>query len=275
MDYARITRHVKTTHKHDISWDNYAVNFRDSLPMHNLCVVCNNNVVYKYQTCSPSCKSILLSQKSNKFHKENPDIWVGRKQSEETKKKRSNSMKGKPSWNKGLTKDSDERVVKQTENANKNRKPRKNYKHSIKTKTKISKATQGRTPWNLGVTHTPETIKKIVTHRKNNKLEEKVASILLENNIDFTHQYFLNRSGQIKSFDFFIKSKNLLLEIDGDYWHGGPGCDKHFFKLDEVKQNDRVKDEMAIDNGFDIVRIWESEINKNQNIILERIGKTN
>ena len=32
---------------------------------------------------------------------------------------------------------------------------------------------------------------------------------------------------------------------------------------------------MAIDNGFDIVRIWESEINKNQNIILERIGKTN
>ena len=273
MDYARITRHVKTTHKQDISWDEYLVNFTDTLPLHNFCIVCNDKVVYKYQTCSSECKSVLLSKRANDFHLENPGVWVGKVMSKEHAESIGKSNKGKTSWNKGLTKESDKRVAKQTDNANKNRKPRENYRHSQQTIKKISEATQGRVPWNVGITHTPETIKKIVTHRSNNKLEELVASLLEVNNIDYKHQFFLSRGGSNKSFDFYIKSKNLLVEIDGDYWHGGPGCDKHFYKVDEVIENDRVKDKMAIDNGFDIVRIWESEIKKDENIILERIGK--
>ena len=130
MDYARITRHVKTTHKHDLSWDEYLNKFNDSLPMHNHCSVCEKNIVYKYQTCSSECKSILLSQKSKDFHTQNPGIWMGRPISKEHAESIGRSNKGKTSWNKGLTKESDIRVAKQTVNAIKNRKPREGYKHS-------------------------------------------------------------------------------------------------------------------------------------------------
>ena len=80
---------------------------------------------------------------------------------------------------------------------------------------------------------------------------------LRELGIKFTTQYEL--SG--KFYDIYIPSKNLLIEVDGDYWHG-----KDIDYPDKSKMqkrsfvNDRTKDGLATINGFGIVRIWESEI---------------
>ena len=93
-----------------------------------------------------------------------------------------------------------------------------------------------------------------------------------KNNIKYKHQFFLSKDGVCKSYDFKIKDTNILLEIDGDYWHGGPSLDKHFFKLEEVKQNDLFKDQLAKDNGFRLIRIWESEIYKDPDVILKTIN---
>ena len=64
-----------------------------------------------------------------------------------------------------------------------------------------------------------------------------------------------------------------MLEIDGDYWHGGPSLNKHFNKLEEVKQNDSFKEQFAKDNGFTLLRFWESEIYENPEIIICKINE--
>jgi very-short-patch-repair endonuclease len=105
-----------------------------------------------------------------------------------------------------------------------------------------------------------------------NKLEKFVSYILDKNNIQYIYQFFLSKDGVCKSYDFKIKDTNILLEIDGDYWHGGPSLDKHFYKLDEVRDNDEFKKIFAESNGFRLIRIWESEIYKDPDIIPKTIN---
>lgn len=52
--------------------------------------------------------------------------------------------------------------------------------------------------------------------------------------------------------DFYIPNKNLIIECDGNYWHNYPtGLEK-----------DRIRDERLKLKGYQIIRFWESEINK-------------
>ena len=65
------------------------------------------------------------------------------------------------------------------------------------------------------------------------KLEFTFADILLGLGIDFIHQY------EVEGFDydFYIPAKNLLIEIDGDYWHGHP--DK-FPELNAMQRKNQI-----------------------------------
>jgi len=60
-------------------------------------------------------------------------------------------------------------------------------------------------------------------------------------------------------YDFFLPSKNLIIEFDGDYWHGN----KSIYTLtDRMKKQfclDRIWDEKAAQAGYNIKRIWDSE----------------
>jgi very-short-patch-repair endonuclease len=64
-----------------------------------------------------------------------------------------------------------------------------------------------------------------------------------------------------KIFDFYIPEKNTLVEVDGDYWHG------HGLKLEEMNdiqkkahKNDLLKDVFARGLGYELIRIWEHEL---------------
>src|SRR5690606_11436494 len=74
----------------------------------------------------------------------------------------------------------------------------------------------------FGKTHSPETIQKIFSHRKMNKLEKLVANELDKASIPYHFQYFINENGVCKSYDFKIKDKPIIIEVDGDFWHGNP-----------------------------------------------------
>jgi len=50
------------------------------------------------------------------------------------------------------------------------------------------------------------------------KLEFTFADVLTGLGIEFTHQFHLDGF----DYDFYIPAKNLLIEVDGDYWHGNP-----------------------------------------------------
>ncbi len=53
--------------------------------------------------------------------------------------------------------------------------------------------------------------------------------------------------------------------------YGGPGTKKYFKNVDDVKQNDELKNKLAKEHGFEIVRIWESEVKETPNLILEKL----
>lgn len=50
------------------------------------------------------------------------------------------------------------------------------------------------------------------------KLETRIASILINNNISYTSQYWFKK----RSFDFRLGKSNILIEVQGDFWHANP-----------------------------------------------------
>jgi very-short-patch-repair endonuclease/predicted nucleic acid-binding Zn ribbon protein len=269
MSFGRIKRHISSQHK-EIIVDQYINQYWSTLPLHKPCEICNKKIVYKYKTCSKECHSLLKNKQlkgipkpknfmSDEHKIKLSDAHKGKIVSEDTKQKISNSSKGI--------------------SRNKGKQPMLGKKHSFFTKKQMSKKAKisfdkGERPQiaQKGIKRSLETIEKIFAKRPMNKLEKFVSSILDANNIKYHFQYFLKtKDSTCKSYDFKIKDTNILLEIDGDYWHGGPGVEKHFFKLEEVKENDLLKNQIAIENGYSLIRVWESNIYNQPNIILQKI----
>lgn len=267
MSFGRIKRHISSRHK-EITIEQYIKQYWSTLPLHKPCEVCKENIVYKYQTCSKECYSVKASTERKGIPK--PDNFM----SDEHKEKISKSHLGKVV--------SIETGNKISQNSlgisrNKGKQPMLGKKQSDYQKLTVKNRflkyyKEGNRPWSESNPHTSETIEKIFQKRKVNKLEQFVKYILDKNNIEYNFQFFLNKNGTCKSYDFKIKDTNILLEIDGDYWHGGPSLDKHYYKLEEVKKNDLFKDKFAEDNGFKIIRFWESEIYQNPEIIIDKIN---
>lgn len=114
-------------------------------------------------------------------------------------------------------------------------------------------------------------------------LEIKVRDILDSNTILYTPQRFINGL----SYDFLINKTNIIIEVQGDYWHANPIKYKMgdlikypgigILEISKVWEKDRIKRENAEFYGYKILYLWESEINKaekNGNLeffILEKI----
>jgi very-short-patch-repair endonuclease/predicted nucleic acid-binding Zn ribbon protein len=269
MSFGRIKRHILIQHK-NITVDQYIEKYWSTLPLHQSCEVCKDKIVYKYKTCSKECRSKLEHGQKGKSK---PKGFM----SEEHKEKISNSHLGKI-----VTKETKQKISisSKGKTRNKNRvspmlgKTQSNYqKQKVKERLDTFYKSGGE-PWTKTHTHTSETIEKIFAKKPMNKLEKFVSSILDENNIKYYYQFFLKtKEGTCKSYDFKIKNTNILIEIDGDYWHGGPGVNKHFYKLEETKQNDLLKNQLALDTGFNLIRIWESDIYNQPNIIIQKINE--
>lgn len=60
-------------------------------------------------------------------------------------------------------------------------------------------------------------------------------------------------------YDFYIPSRNLIIEFDGDYWHGN--TKNHILTPNMKKQYhiDQSYTKAAIKAGYSIDRVWESE----------------
>ena len=86
---------------------------------------------------------------------------------------------------------------------------------------------------------------------KTSKLEIKFARILSQMGLKFERQY---RVGY-KFYDFFLPDYNILVETDGDYWHGNS---KKFKVLNKIQiksiMNDYQKDGLAKIQGYKLIR---------------------
>lgn len=100
------------------------------------------------------------------------------------------------------------------------------------------------------------------------KLEFTFAEILAGLGIEFIHQYHLDGF----DYDFYIPSKNLLIEVDGDYWHGHP--DKFPTLNNMQKKNhglDKLKTKHAGDRNYELLRFWETDIREDRFGCIKRL----
>lgn len=83
----------------------------------------------------------------------------------------------------------------------------------------------------------------------------------------FTHFYVKEIEHKYRC-DIFVPSIRLIIECDGDYWHGNP----KFYSEEILNERQRWKinlDELRtkelIEKGYRVIRLWGSEI-KEMNI---------
>lgn len=109
-----------------------------------------------------------------------------------------------------------------------------------------------------------------LTSGKMSKPERLMQDMLESHSIECIYQYEL--SGFF--YDFYIPSKNTLIEVDGDFWHCKPGT-KHEIPImkEQTKNvvNDKKKTAIAYSKGYILLRFWESDINENPVYILETL----
>lgn len=95
------------------------------------------------------------------------------------------------------------------------------------------------------------------------KPEQIVQRCLESLKINFIPQYKLIVDGIYRYFDFMLPELNVLIEVDGDFWHANPAIyDRN--NLHEVQirtiNNDTIKNEMVSKTNIKLIRFWASEV---------------
>ena len=90
--------------------------------------------------------------------------------------------------------------------------------------------------------------------QQDTSLERLFETFLLEHAIIYTKQHVLDWSRGAFSYDFLLTDQNLLVEVDGEYWHSSG----------KAINRDRIKEKVAREQGYSFVRIssldWKPEI---------------
>lgn len=105
------------------------------------------------------------------------------------------------------------------------------------------------------------------------KLEEDFAKDFLDKlNVKYIYQFEAKSIG--RWYDFYLQEHNLLIEIDGSYYHSDPRLVKEENMNPMQRHNkkvDEIKDKWALMHGIPIMRIWEKDIRENPNIVMDKL----
>ena len=88
-------------------------------------------------------------------------------------------------------------------------------------------------------------------------IELIVGNILRDAGVDYVSQFRVGRY----VCDYFVPSRNLIIECDGSYWHSIP----------KVKERDNRKNEYLESRNYRILRLGESEIKNNKDMCIHKI----
>lgn len=218
------------------------------------CPICNSIILYKHEktfirACENNTKCISCvgklskhdnfrghhhTKESNRLKSEKmKGIGYGRKLSDETKLKISINKKGQASRTGAVLSQKTKDKIRESVLARK-------YKHSDETKQKLREQT--------------------IRLRKENptkgisKSETQFLDILQEIlNIKIERHY------EITTKEYDGRYKNILFEVDGEYWHNKT----------HHKENDVTKNDLANANGYILFRFIVNEVSEINNRVLE------
>lgn len=96
---------------------------------------------------------------------------------------------------------------------------------------------------------------------KKTSLEKRFEQFLKDQNIiDYVFQYFLHG----KYYDFYIPTLNLLVEVDGEYWHRLPSAIKNDIEKHIIAKDAKIKLLRITEKNWQPELILETEYNKIQ-----------
>ena len=115
-----------------------------------------------------------------------------------------------------------------------------------------------------------------VKRRSVSKLESDFGKTYLKNVENLKKQYRLNTENTVYVYDFYIKDLNLIIEVDGDYWHINPikfEYDKMPQYIKDYKKREKEKQSYAEEHSYIIIRFWEYDIIHSPQKIKEELDK--
>jgi very-short-patch-repair endonuclease len=124
----------------------------------------------------------------------------------------------------------------------------------------------------------PEVIEKRRKNAVNRLLKQPVVSGL---NIKFgaaLHQAGLCPEAEYPVYpyvvDFCFPEKRLIVEVDGDYWHGNPSLYTEFDRIQtKTRHKDKSENTFCKNQGWILLRFWETDINKNIHTCIKRVSE--
>lgn len=116
------------------------------------------------------------------------------------------------------------------------------------------------------------------------KLNRVVFELLDNLKIDYSIEYKLNAKSIGKnyfSYDILLNNSKKIIEVNGDYWHGNPliyketdiilkGSSQEILVTDKWKK-DKIKIDFAINQGYDVLILWENEFKNGEQYIIDKI----
>lgn len=135
----------------------------------------------------------------------------------------------------------------------------------------LKSITKGKTYEDMyGIEKTKEIIKKLRIARAkqnfsftNSSIELKIQNFLKQLGVEFYTHFCISEIEHAYNCDIFIPSKKLVIECDGDYFHGNPNLfpiNKLNKKQIEQKERDSFRNKELVEKGYNLLRIWENEI---------------
>lgn len=146
---------------------------------------------------------------------------------------------------------------------------------SLKGKEHWAKLTdEQKNEWLNRSIHSDESSRKALKQSgyRTSILETRIEEVLKENNISYTHQFLIKKGSKSRKFyDFYLPEYDIIIEVNGDYWHANPENYKsndiiHYCfgkkKAKEIWERDKIKKEFAENKDYKVIYIWEKELNR-------------
>lgn len=168
-------------------------------------------------------------------------------------------MQNKKAYKKGLTKENDQSIFRQSVKVSKTLK--KLYAEGKRTPVMGGFKNKGRK-------HTEET-KKLIrqkrlqqeTPKKDTSIELKMQEHLCDLCLDFETDRVIDDIYHKYRCDIYVPDKNLVVECDGEYWHNYP----HGRRIDKIRTTE------MLNKRYKVLRFWGSDIMNNSEIVKEAI----
>lgn len=175
-----------------------------------------------------------------------------------------NPMFGRPAWNKGLTKDTNETLAIMGRKSSGRTTPEETKIKQQRVRELSPIKARHTTP------HSKETIDKLRIETasrygrgvfsKKTKIHIKIMDLLSRFGVSFEEEFCVGYF----SLDFAIPSRKIAIEADGDYFHCHP-LKYPNGPIDSIQRRncgrDQSKNKYLQKNGWTVLRYWECEIN--------------